>query len=164
MSYGWTYWRCTGVFTSDGRKRKMQVVKIIVEASMDCKNGVKYYLKYQCATAPDITITWHPTMNSDTHISPMRYTHHIYFTHVASTYSTRVNAKVFNNSLLYLFFFFLHQWCRKYIGVRDTLLLKLSREKSIFFSSTNGLFSPTELKFKGSNMLFLYICTDFVSG
>lgn len=44
------------------------------------------------------------------------------------------------------------------------LLLKESREKSIFFSSINGAFSPTKLKFTGSNIAFLYICTDFVSG
>lgn len=124
-------------------------------------NSVKYYLKYQCATAPDITMTWQPTINSEIHINPMRYTHHMYLTQVGLTYSTRVNARAFNNSLFGFHLFVTHAGS---IWLHDTLLLKLSREKSIFFSSTNGLFSPTELKFKGSNMLFLYICTDFVSG
>lgn len=128
------------------------------------KNNLKHYLKYQCATAPDITITWQPTINSDTHISPMRYTHHMYFTHVASTYSTRVNAIKCLTVCYFIFSFLLSMMQKVYVRVSDTLLLKLSREKSIFFSSINGLFSPIELKFKGSNMLFLYICTDFVSG
>jgi len=54
----------------------------------------KYYLKYQWATEPDITMPWHPTINSDVHINPIRYTHHMYFTQVTSTYSTRVKAEM----------------------------------------------------------------------
>lgn len=59
------------------------------------------YLKYQWATAPDITISWQEIMNSDVHIKPMIYTHHIYFIQVGSTYSTSVKAKTLQSSNKY---------------------------------------------------------------
>ena len=39
-------------------------------------------------------------MNSEIHINPMIYTHHIYFTQVESTYSTRVNAEIFQELVI----------------------------------------------------------------
>lgn len=51
------------------------------------------YLKYQWATAPATTRFWHPVINSDTHIKAIMYTHHMYLTQTASTYSTRVSSE-----------------------------------------------------------------------
>lgn len=50
----------------------------------------------------------------------------------------------------------------RYVSI--DLLLNESREKSNFLSSTYALFSLIRLKFRGSNIWFLYICTDFVPG